>query len=73
MTGLHVQFVDLFVHGSELYSRIGIFQSSCVMEIAHDDHVDDAVLQISGTGHWFLEGWIGDHSLWSSSWTRDRR
>ena len=26
-----------------------------------DDHVDDAVLQILGAGHWFLEGWIGDH------------
>ena len=26
-----------------------------------DDHVDDDVLQISGAGHWFLEGWIGDH------------
>ena len=23
--------------------------------------VDDAVLPISGAGHWFLEGWIGDH------------
>ena len=23
--------------------------------------VDDSVMQISGTGHWFLEGWIGDH------------
>ena len=32
-------------------------------ETAHDDHVDDAVLQISGVGHWFLEGWIGDHSV----------
>ena len=21
------------------------------------------VMQISGTGHWFLEGWIGDHSV----------
>ena len=28
-----------------------------------EDHVDDAVLQISGTGHWYLEGWIGDHSV----------
>ena len=28
-----------------------------------DDHVDDAVLQILGAGHWFLEGWIGDHSV----------
>ena len=28
MTGLHVQSVDFFVHGSELYSRIGTLQSS---------------------------------------------
>ena len=27
------------------------------------DHVDDSVLQISGAGHWFLEGWVGDHSV----------
>ena len=27
------------------------------------NHVDDSVLQISGAGHWFLEGWIGDHSV----------
>ena len=28
---------------------------------------EDPVMQISGTGHWFLEGWIGDHSIefWS--------
>ena len=25
--------------------------------------VDESVMQISGTGHWFLEGWIGDHSV----------
>ena len=25
------------------------------------EHVDDCFLQISGSGHWFLEGWIGDH------------
>ena len=24
---------------------------------------EDPVIQISGTGHWFLEGWIGDHSV----------
>ena len=30
-------------------------------ETTHADHVDDAVLPISGAGHWFLEGWIGDH------------
>ena len=22
---------------------------------------EDPFMQISGTGHWFLEGWIGDH------------
>ena len=27
------------------------------------DHVDDSILQITGAGHWFLEGWIGDHSV----------
>ena len=24
---------------------------------------DDDVMQISGAGHWFLEGWIGDHAV----------
>ena len=24
---------------------------------------EDPVMQISGTGHWFLEGWLGDHSV----------
>ena len=28
-----------------------------------DDHVANAVLQISGAGHWFLEGWICDNSV----------
>ena len=27
------------------------------------EHVDDSVLRISGAGHWFLERWIGDHSV----------
>ena len=29
-----------------------------------DSHPDEeAVMQISGAGHWFLEGWIGDHAV----------
>ena len=32
-------------------------------EPVNTEHVDDSVLQISGAGHWFLEGWIGDHSV----------
>ena len=26
-----------------------------------DQPEEEAVMQISGAGHWFLEGWIGDH------------
>ena len=28
-----------------------------------DQPTEEAVLQTSGAGHWFLEGWIGDHSV----------
>ena len=28
-----------------------------------DQLIEEAVLQISGAGHWFLEGLIGDHSV----------
>ena len=26
-------------------------------------HYEDPVMRISGAGHWFLEGWIGDHAV----------
>ena len=32
-------------------------------DITHVEHEDDSVMQISGNGHWFLEGWIGEYSL----------
>ena len=32
-------------------------------DITHTEQENDSVMQISGTGHWFLEGWIGDHSV----------
>ena len=28
-----------------------------------DEPTEEAILQISGAGHWFLEGWIGDHAV----------
>ena len=28
-----------------------------------DQRADEDVMQISGAGHWFLEGWIGDHAV----------
>ena len=30
---------------------------------AGGDHMEDELLQISGAGHWFLDGWIGDQFL----------
>ena len=26
-------------------------------------HEDEEIMQISGAGHWFLEGWISDHAV----------
>ena len=36
-----------------------------VTSIRYEDPLqyEDPVMQISGTGHWFLKGWIGDHSV----------
>ena len=28
-----------------------------------NQQTDEEVMQISGAGHWFLEGWIGDHAV----------
>ena len=28
-----------------------------------DQPEEEAVMQISGAGHWLLEGWIGDHAV----------
>ena len=28
-----------------------------------NQHTDEDIMQISGAGHWFLEGWIGDHAV----------
>ena len=28
-----------------------------------DQQTEENIMQISGTGHWFLEGWIGDHAV----------
>ena len=28
-----------------------------------NQQTDEDIMQISGAGHWFLEGWIGDHAV----------
>ena len=30
---------------------------------ADDQPEEEAVMHISGAGHWFLEGWIGDYAV----------
>ena len=32
-------------------------------DLTHAEWDEDMVMQIAGTVHWFLEGWIGDHSV----------
>ena len=33
------------------------------LEAVDGQQTEDNIMQISGTGHWFLEGWIGDHAV----------
>ena len=28
-----------------------------------NQQTDEDIMQISGAGHWFLDGWIGDHAV----------
>ena len=32
-------------------------------EVVDSKQTEENIMQISGTGHWFLEGWIGDHAV----------
>ena len=32
-------------------------------EAVDDQQTEENIMQISGTGHWFLDGWIGDHAV----------
>ena len=32
-------------------------------ESVDDQQTEEYIMQISGMGHWFLEGWIGDHAV----------
>ena len=32
-------------------------------ESVDNQQTEENIMQISGTGHWFLEGWIGDHAV----------
>ena len=38
-------------------------RSAAWLDTTADQPTEEAILQISGAGHWFLEGWIGDHAV----------
>ena len=54
-------------HEREELTETGISQEGrpIVPSSGYEDplHCEDPVMHISVTGHWFLEGWIGDHSV----------
>ena len=54
-------------HEREELTETGISQEGrpIVPSSGYEDplHYEDPVIHISGTGHWFLEGWIGNHSV----------
>ena len=46
------------------YTAIRPVGKSVDWSVAVDNQqTDEDVMQISGAGHWFLEGWIGDHAV----------
>ena len=54
-------------HEREELTETGVSQEGrpIVPSSGYEDplHYEDPVMHISGAGHWFLEGWIGDHSV----------
>ena len=46
-------------------ARVSREQRPIVPSSGYEDplHYEDPVMHISGAGHWFLEGWLGDHSV----------
>ena len=54
-------------HEREELTETGVSQEGrpIVPSSGYEDplHYEDPVMHISGAGHWFLKGWIGDHSV----------
>ena len=73
MESQEVSSQDVEEHNSLVNADQGTDQSRTVTQpvsrsvdwsIAVDNRlVDEDVMHISGAGHWFLEGWIGDHAV----------
>ena len=67
-TGTTDDPVDRTTDSSDISDRIyqtGT-QTGPLLDNSHSaggDHVEEEVLPISGVGHWFLDGWIGDHAV----------
>ena len=68
MTSLDVEETNSLAHVDRVQdqSRAGTRPTgrSVDWSVTVDNHLaDEDIMQISGAGHWFLEGWIGDHAV----------
>ena len=60
----HRSSADMDQDAARSYTTIRPVSESVDWSVAVDNQqTDEDVMQISGAGHWFLEGWIGDHAV----------
>ena len=60
----HRSSADTDQDAARSYTTIRPVNKSVDWSVAVDNQqTDEDVMQISGAGHWFLEGWIGDHAV----------
>ena len=60
----HRSSADTDQDAARSYMTIRPVGKSVDWSVAVDNQqTDEDVMQISGAGHWFLEGWIGDHAV----------
>ena len=60
----HRSSADTDQDAARSYTTIRPVGKSVDWSVAVDNQqTDEDVMQISGAGHWFLEGWIGDHAV----------
>ena len=60
----HRSSADMDQDAARSYTTICPVSKSVDWSVAVDNQqTDEDVMHISGAGHWFLEGWIGDHAV----------
>ena len=60
----HRSSADTDQDAAQSYTTIRPVGKSVDWSVAVDNQqTDEDVMQISGSGHWFLEGWIDEHAV----------